>query len=472
MTARIHPLAWFVGVATLALPIPVTLYAAPRLPPPLAAMVGSGAVTLFQATLFWAIVFAFLVIKGVLIGRTVRVRSALTPLGTTLSFPTNPRLEIFWTLLPALAMSALLSWAWYAILTDSTPCISEALQRTCRTQATVSLSLNQLLTLATSGVILVVGGAMLRPLRRSLVRVPKPRIEGPAVVPTPRTPSLIADYISLTKPTVVMLLLVTTLATMFITPTATPSLGLIFWTLLGGYLAAGGAGAINCAVEGDVDRNMGRTSRRPVPAGRIPAHHALIFGLTLCLLSFGLLARFVNLLTAGLALVGAIYYALAYTRWLKRSTWHNIIIGGGAGSMPPLVGWAAATGTINLTALVLFAIIFYWTPPHFWALALIRQRDYARAGVPMLPVVAGEAETRRQIWLYTLLMVAVSLLLIPLGAMGNLYLVGALLLAVPFLRSAWLVREGGQHAAIWGLYKYSLLYLALLFILMVVDRSI
>jgi protoheme IX farnesyltransferase len=286
----------------------------------------------------------------------------------------------------------------------------------------------------------------------------------------PRQPLLIADYISLTKPKVISLLLVTTLAAMFITDQGAPSLALVFWTMLGGYLAAGGAGAINCAFDGDIDLHMGRTSRRPVPSGRISPRQAFWFGIALGVLAFVVLALFTTLLAAILAMLGLFYYALLYTRWLKRSTWQNIVIGGGAGSIPPLVGWTAVTGTLTLPAVLLFVIIFYWTPPHFWALALVKQKDYARAGVPMLPVVAGEAETRQQIWLYSLLMVSLSLLLTPLGAMGLIYLSAAVLLGAIFLRDAWQVWRNGDQASIWRLYKYSLLYLALLFVAMVMDR--
>jgi heme o synthase len=288
----------------------------------------------------------------------------------------------------------------------------------------------------------------------------------------PRQPTLIDDYISLTKPKVISLLLVTTLAAMFITPAGMPSLALIFWTMLGGYLAAGGAGAINCAFDGDIDNVMGRTSRRPVPSGRVSRRNALIFGVVLNVLAFAVLYIFATPLAAVLALVGTVYYAWFYTCVLKRSTWQNIVIGGGAGAIPPLVGWTAMTGSLSLTALYLFIIIFYWTPPHFWALALIKEKDYARAGVPMLPVVAGERETRWQIVLYSLLLVVITLMLPALEAMGAIYLVLATILGALFMRYAWRVWREGSQAPIWGLYKYSLLYLALLFGAMVLDRVI
>ncbi len=287
-----------------------------------------------------------------------------------------------------------------------------------------------------------------------------------------RKPSLISDYVSLTKPKVISLLLVTTAAAMYITEAGAPALSLVFWTMVGGYLAAGGAGAINCAFDGDIDINMGRTSRRPVPSGRISQRNALIFGLSLSLLAIVVLLVFTTPLAALFAGLGIVYYAWLYTQWLKRSTWQNIVVGGGAGAIPPLVGWTAVTGQISLAAVLLFAIIFYWTPPHFWALALVKQKDYARAGVPMLPVVAGEQETRWQILVYSLLLVALSIMLTLIGAMGWLYLVLAVALGALFLRYAWAVWQQGDQASIWGLYKYSLLYLALLFAAMVVDRML
>jgi protoheme IX farnesyltransferase len=294
----------------------------------------------------------------------------------------------------------------------------------------------------------------------------------PSAKPAERGPSLLSDYLSLTKPKVISLLLVTTLAAMFITEQGSPSGWLVFWTMLGGYLAAGGAGAINCAFDSDIDINMGRTSRRPVPSGRISRQNAMRFGLALSALSALVMLIFTTPLAMLLSTLGILYYAVFYTRWLKRSTWQNIVIGGGAGSLPPLVGWTAVTGTLSLPAILLFAIIFYWTPPHFWALALVKEKDYARAGVPMLPVVAGVHETRYQILIYSVILVALSTLLTPLGAMGWIYLVAALLFGARFLYDAWNVYRHGEQAHIWSLYKYSLLYLALLFAAMVVDRAV
>ncbi len=289
---------------------------------------------------------------------------------------------------------------------------------------------------------------------------------------TTGTRGLIRDFVALTKPRIISLLLLTTLAAMLLAVDhAHPiSFGLVMWTLLGGYLAAGGANAINMYLDRDVDALMGRTSRRPLPSSRLRPIDALIFGLLLNVLAFVVLALSSNVLAGALAIGGSIYYVLVYTRLLKRTTTQNIVIGGAAGAVPPLVGWAAVTGHINLAALLLFAIIFYWTPPHFWALALLRRADYARAGIPMLPVAHGEAETKWQILLYSFLMVAISVLPTPLRITGLLYLVVALGLGVWFIRLAFkLFREPGTRMA-WPLYKYSLLYLALLFGALVVDH--
>ena len=282
----------------------------------------------------------------------------------------------------------------------------------------------------------------------------------------------LADYVALTKPRIISLLLLTTLAAMFLAAEEPLAPWLVLWTMLGGAFAAGGANAINMFLDRDVDALMGRTSRRPVPSSRIDPRHALAFGLALNALAFATLAFGANLLAAALAIGGSIYYVLVYTRLLKRTTHHNIVIGGAAGAIPPLVGWAAVAGNLSLGAVFLFAIIFYWTPPHFWALALLRRADYARAGIPMLPVARGEAETKWQILLYTLLLISVSLLPTPMEVLGPIYLVLALLLDARFLQYAVrLFRETGTTSA-WALYKYSLLYLALLFGAMVIDRLI
>src|ERR1041384_5470589 len=221
---------------------------------------------------------------------------------------------------------------------------------------------------------------------------------------------MLRDLIALTKPRVISLLLLTTVAPMFLTDRGLPSPGLVGWVVLAGYLMAGGANAINMWFDRDIDGEMGRTSQRPLPAGRLPAGAALLFGIGLGAVSLVLFRRFVNPLAGWLALAGLLFYVLVYTMWLKRSTAQNIVIGGAAGAFPPLVGWAAMTGSISLGALYLFAIIFYWTPPPFWALALNKQRDYGAAGVPMTPNVHVVHETKRQMVLYTLMMIPLTIM--------------------------------------------------------------
>jgi protoheme IX farnesyltransferase len=295
-------------------------------------------------------------------------------------------------------------------------------------------------------------------------------VEGQAVPSTAR--SRFGDYVTLTKPRIISLLLVTTAMPMIIAQGGMPPLGLVFWTMVGGYLAAGGANAINMFYDRDIDIKMGRTSKRPLPSQRLAPTHALRFGLVLTLLSFAVFAVFVNVLAGLLALAGVFYYIVIYTHWLKRSSPQNIVIGGGAGAIPPLVGYAAVTNDLSLLAIWLFIIIFYWTPPHFWALALMRRVDYERAGVPMLPVVYGEAETRKQILLYSMLLVVLSLLLTPLGMMGVIYFVSAAILGSIWLYYALKIVRSENPEAAWGLYKYSLLYLALLFVAMAADRVV
>jgi protoheme IX farnesyltransferase len=243
--------------------------------------------------------------------------------------------------------------------------------------------------------------------------------------------------------------------------------------MLGLGLACGGASALNHVLDADIDRLMGkRTRSRPVAAGRVPAPYALEFGLALMAFSFVLLAGVVNPLTAHLALAGGLFYVLVYTRYLKRSTPQNIVIGGAAGAVPPLVGWAAATGNLTLPALVLFAVVFLWTPPHFWALALLIKRDYAAAGVPMLPVVRGEDETARQIVVYTVALVAFTLAPALWGMFGLVYLVAAAALGATFLALAWMLRRERTPARASLLFHYSLLYLALVFVAMALDAVI
>jgi len=285
--------------------------------------------------------------------------------------------------------------------------------------------------------------------------------------------SLSRDLVALTKPRVVSLLLLTAAAPMFITERGAPPLSLVLWVLLGGYLMAGGANAINMWFDRDIDDKMSRTRLRPVPAGRLAPTVALVFGLGLATLSFAILWRFANPLSASLALGGLLFYVLIYTVWLKRSTPHNIVIGGAAGAFPPLVGYAAVAGRLDLAALYLFAIIFYWTPPHFWALALLKKGDYARAGVPMLPVVRGVQETKVQMLIYTLILLPLTILPAFFGAFGTLYAVAALALGGRFLwYNLQLLRETGVTPTAWKMYRYSLVYLALLFVAMGVDRSL
>jgi protoheme IX farnesyltransferase len=250
---------------------------------------------------------------------------------------------------------------------------------------------------------------------------------------------------------------------------AWPSFRLAFWTLLGGALAAGGAQAINQYVDRDIDRVMQRTARRPIPSGRMTPAEGLAWGLALCVASLYVVAGFVNGLAALLVLAGIIYYVIVYTLALKRTSAQNIVIGGGAGALPPIVGWAAAAGRLDIPALFLFAIIFFWTPPHFWALALVRLKDYTRAGVPMLPVVRGEEFTRGQIMLYAVGLVAVTLLLPILGMAGAVYLVSAVVLGGWLLYAAWQVWKTGSNKVAWTMYRTSSMYLAFLFLALVAD---
>jgi protoheme IX farnesyltransferase len=278
------------------------------------------------------------------------------------------------------------------------------------------------------------------------------------------------DYLALTKPRIIALLLVTTVATMLVADPAGPPLATVIWTMIGGYLAAGGAGAINHYLDREVDARMIRTRRRPLVSGRIEPRHGLLFGIVLGTLAFVQLAITVNLLAAALAMVGLLGYVFVYTLWLKPLTPQNIVIGGAAGAVPPLVGWAAVTGGLSADAFYPFAIVFFWTPPHFWALSLLIKEDYARTGVPMLPVVRGEAETRRQIVIYSVVLLAVSLLPVLGGLFGGLYLVAALALGGIFCGLALRLRADPSKATALRLYLYSLAYLALLFAVMAADR--
>src|SRR2546421_2121626 len=283
---------------------------------------------------------------------------------------------------------------------------------------------------------------------------------------------VVLDYVSLAKPRIIPLLLITALGGMMMAQRGWPSTGLVLLTLLGGALAAAGAGAINCWIDRDLDREMLRTRRRPLPDGGIARSHALLFGIVLGLAAFVLLAFWVNVLAATLAISGLLFYVFVYTLWLKRSTVQNIVIGGAAGAIPPVVGWAAVTHRVDLTAVYLFAVIFLWTPPHFWALALRLKGDYARAQVPMLPVVRGEAAPRRQIVVYTLVLVAVTLVVVVTGALGLLYLAGAAVLGGVFIALAGVNLRNQRQRGCRLLFHYSIADLGLLFAVMVADRMI
>jgi heme o synthase len=281
---------------------------------------------------------------------------------------------------------------------------------------------------------------------------------------------LVADYLELTKPKVQLLLLLTTITTMYVA--GDPSLGLVALTVLGGYLSAGGAGAVNHYWDRDIDVTMKRTSKRPVPSGRVSPQAALIFGVVLQVLSFALLAATVNLLAAFLALGGFVWYVGVYTMWLKRRTPQNIVIGGAAGAVPPLVGWAAVTGGLDPVAPYLFAIVFFWTPPHFWALSLLMKDEYAAVKVPMMPVVHGEAETRRQILLYAVLLMILTLLPVAFGYFGIVYAICAAALGGAFIVRAYDLYRQADRATALRAYLFSLAYLALLFASMVLDTRL
>ena len=285
--------------------------------------------------------------------------------------------------------------------------------------------------------------------------------------------SFASDLVSLTKPRIISLLLVTTIAPMFVA--GTPTWSAVLWVTIGGYLMAGGANAVNMYLDSDIDDVMARTRLRPIPSGRMTKRAVMAFGILIATAATYLLANFVNVLTAALALAGFYFYVFIYTRWLKRSSPQNIVIGGAAGAFPPLVGWAAVTGRIDLASIFLFLIVFYWTPPHFWALALNKQRDYDNAGVPMAPLVWGVRETIDQMVYYSFLLVALTVLPVCFGVFGLVYLGSALALGALFIVGVWKVRiarDGGWEKPSWWLFKYSLLYLALLFVAMAVDRHL
>ena len=292
---------------------------------------------------------------------------------------------------------------------------------------------------------------------------------------TPRPPQSstlrerVSAYVALTKPRIIELLLVTTVPAMVLAARGLPPLDLVFWTLIGGTMAAGAANAINCYIDRDIDLLMTRTRRRPLPAHEVDPENALVFGLILGVLAFGIMAVFTNLVAAFLTLVAMAFYVVVYTMLLKRTTPQNIVLGGAAGALPPVIGWAAVTGDISLPALLLFAIVFYWTPPHFWALSLRLRKDYAAASVPMLPVTHGVPETTRHIALYTVLMVCLTLVFFAVARMGLLFLAGALVLGALFLFQALQMWREGTDARAVRLYKYSITYLTALFGLVILD---
>ncbi len=273
--------------------------------------------------------------------------------------------------------------------------------------------------------------------------------------------SVLRDYLSLLKLRVVLLLDATAVGVMIPAAHGRPSLPAMLAVLVGGTFAAGGAHALNCWFDRDIDAEMNRTRRRPLPSGRIPAWHAIVLGIVLIVLAFAVLWVGANLLAAVLALFGALFYVFVYTMWLKRSTPQNIVIGGAAGAMPPLVGWAAATGRLDLTALALFGVVFFWTPPHFWALAQLLKSDYARAHVPMLPVVAGDQSAKRQSLVYAALTVAVSMVPFFTGSAGPVYLAGAIVLGAGLVGISILdLERRGWTRRLW---RYSMVYVAVLF---------
>lgn len=369
-------------------------------------------------------------------------------LQTRRNYPQNRSLVNWSTILAWLYIAQILIGAFYALV--DLPTVTSVLH----------LSLT----------IVMWGGAVV--LATMFYYAPKPAaIE--MVAPPPMTGRQKAWlYFSLTKPWILLLLLITTMTGMVIAAKGIPSLGLMVATFLGGVFSAGGASVLNSYIDSDIDQQMSRTSRRATATGLISPPETLIYGLTLSILSVLIFMIWVNPLSAALSTLGLVYYVFFYTMYLKRNTVHNIIIGGAAGSIPPLVGWAAVTGSLNLEALYLFAIIFFWTPPHTWAMALLVEKDYARANVPMLPVVVGSKETVYQTFLYSILMVAVTLLPFSFHMVGWLYLTAAIILGGQFLRLAGQLWQNYNKATSKRLYKYSQSYLALLFMAMAIDRMI
>ncbi len=283
---------------------------------------------------------------------------------------------------------------------------------------------------------------------------------------------VLSDYLALTKPPIVMLLLITALGGMFLAARGDPALSVLLLVCAGGALGAGGANALNHYLDKDIDELMSRTRQRPVPSKRIPPSMALAFGVVLNVVAFFVLATWVNLLAAVLTLAATLFYVFVYTSWLKRTSTQNIVIGGAAGSIPPVVGWAAVTGGLDVSALYLFAVIFFWTPPHFWALALLIQKDYEQARIPMLPVVAGRKHTVQNIFLYSLVLVALTLVFAVTSTVGWIYLSVAAPLGAIFIVMAWQLMRLEATRQARKLYLYSILYLALLFVAMIVDSTV
>jgi len=280
-----------------------------------------------------------------------------------------------------------------------------------------------------------------------------------------------SDYLALTKPPIVLLLLITAIGGMFLAARGDPSLSIILLVCAGGALGAGGANALNHYLDKDIDGLMSRTMQRPVASQRISPAKALTFGILLNITSFLVLSAWVNLLAAVLTLAATLFYILVYTNWLKRTTTQNIVIGGAAGSIPPVVGWVAITGSLDLPALYLFAVIFFWTPPHFWALAMLIQKDYERAKIPMLPVVAGREHTVQSIFMYSIVLVAISLVFATTSAVGLVYVGAAAVLGGIFVALAWRLKRDSSTRRARALYLFSLLYLALLFVAMIADSK-
>jgi protoheme IX farnesyltransferase len=299
------------------------------------------------------------------------------------------------------------------------------------------------------------------------------RVDGTALpVAVPGLRATLTDYYELTKPRIIMLLLITTVAAMVMAARGIPPLLTTLWTLIGGAMAAASAGAFNCVYDADIDAKMKRTMSRPVPRGTIAPNAALTFAMVLGAGSFLILNYLVNPAAAWLSLAGNAYYVFVYTMWLKRTTAQNIVIGGIAGAVPPLVGWAAVTGTIGAPAIALFVLVFLWTPPHFWALALMTNIDYDKAGIPMMPNVHGVARTKREILAYTIALLVFSVALIPLHVMGPIFFVAALALNARFLYEAIMLLRDETKKYARSMFKYSLVYLAAMCLFMVVDRIV